>query len=181
MKTTLTFVLAVLCSTAAFAADVDLNATLCNNTTKPVEFHLFNHNDLAQGLAALATKAVAPCSCVAMRTHTDFWHNMPIARINQLVFRDVESVSGGSIKVCVDANGEFEGYIDAKVQTCAEAKKETKYLPAPELTHAQGDLPVLQSHLYADSSECKNSDSAGACSRYEAAYNYTDGAACWGN
>lgn len=163
------------------AADVTVNATLCNQTQKPVEFHLFNHNDLANGLAALSTKMVQPCACVGAQTHTDLWHNMPIARINQLVFRDVGRVSGTSIKVCVDAKGKFEGYVEAGVKTCVEARQETSFLPAPELTRAQGDLMILQSHLYASSTDCVATDWTGGCTKYTATFNYTDGAACFGN
>lgn len=183
LRSTLAFaVLAVvLLAGPAAVADVPVHATACNTTTKPVEFHFFNRNDLAQGLAALSTKIVRECSCVKLETHTDLWHNFPVARINQLVYRDVSSVSAANIKVCVDAKGKFEGYIDGKVSTCAEARKETNYLPAPELTRAQGDLVVLQSHLYADSSECQHKDWTGGCASYEAKYEYTDGAACYGH
>lgn len=172
---------ALLTAAPAAAADVTVDATLCNQTQKPVEFHLFNHNDLANGLAPLSTKMVQPCACVAMQTHTDFWHNMPIVRINQLVYRDVGKVSGTSIKVCVDAKGKFEGYVEAGVKTCVEARQETSFLPAPELTRAQGDLVVLQSHLFASSSDCVATDWIGACTQYTATYTYTDGASCFGN
>lgn len=177
----LTALALALVAAPAAVADVQVKATACNKTTKPVEFHFFNRNDLAQGLAALSTKIVRECSCVALETHTDLWHNFPVARINQLVYREVESVSSVNIKVCVDAKGKFEGYIDGKVSTCAEARRETTYLPAPELTRAQGDLVILQSHLYADSSECENKDWTGGCASYKLVYNYTDGAACYGN
>jgi len=176
----LALLLAILCAPAAFA-DVPIRATLCNHSTGPVEFHLFNHNDMLSGAAALSIKTVRACACVSVRTTTDLWHNAPVARINQLVYRDVQSVSGSSIKVCVDVKGEFEGYVDASVKTCAEARKDTKYLPAPELTHAQGDLPILQSHLYVDSLECKDWDWTGGCSQYDAEYDYADGAPCYGN
>jgi hypothetical protein len=185
MKLRSTLALAALALTLLAAppavADVPVKATACNKTTKPVEFHFFNRNDLTQGLAALSIKTVRECSCVPLETHTDLWHNFPVARINQLVYRDVSSVTSASIKVCVDAKGKFEGYIDGKVSTCAEARKETSYLPAPELTRAQGDLVVLQSHLYADSSECEDKDWTGGCVRYRVTYEYTDGAACYGN
>lgn len=182
MKTKIAFVLVLVtfCGSAAFA-DVPIQATLCNHSTRPVEFHLFNHNDIASGLAALSVKSVRACACVSVRTHTDLWHNAPVARVNQLVYRDVQSVSGSSIKACVDVDGKFEGYIDASVKTCVEARKETKYLPAPELTHAQGDLPILQSHLYVQSFDCKDWDWTGGCSLYDAEYDYTDGAPCHGN
>ncbi|MCX7544182.1 hypothetical protein [Marinicella gelatinilytica] len=162
-------------------ADVNINAQLCNQSKKPVEFHFFNHNDIASGGIALATKSVQACSCVNITTHTDLWHNMPIARINQLVYRDVGSVSGTSIEVCLDAKGKFEGYIEGGVKTCAKAKKETSYLPAPELTRAQGDLKILESHLYAESTDCQSKDWTGGCVKYDANYNFTDGAACHGN
>lgn len=185
MKLRSTLVLAALVLALAAApaavADVPVKATACNKTTKPVEFHFFNRNDLAQGLVALSTKIVRECSCVDLETHTDLWHNFPVARINQLVHRDVSSVSGANIKVCVDATGKFEGYIDGKVSTCVEARRETKYLPAPELTRAQGDLVILQSHLYADSTSCEHRDWTGGCARYKVRYEYTDGAGCYGN
>jgi|GEM_PF-3197291 len=165
---------------AAFA-DVDITATLCNNTERPVEFWLFNHNDIAQGLAALSTKAVRACSCVDIKSHTDLWHNFPIARINQLVYRDVASVSGSNIKVCVDVKGSFEGYVDVENSNCIEARRETKYLPAPELTRAQGDLRILDSSLHADNSECKRKDWTGGCVYYDVDYYYTDGQPCHGN
>jgi hypothetical protein len=97
------------------------------------------------------------------------------------VYRDIQSVSGTSIKVCLDVKGEFEGYIDAGVNTCVEAKKNTTYLPAPELTRAQGDLVILQSHLHAESTECEQIDWTGGCVEYEADYSYSDGAPCHGN
>ncbi len=185
MKKTLWILVLVVCGSAVLGpaafADVPVNATLCNETAKPVEFWLFNHNDLTSGAIPLTTKAVRACSCVGLRTHTDLWHNFPIARINQLVYRDVESVSGSSIKVCLSVEGEFEGYINAKTTTCAEAKKETKYLPAPELTRAQGDLRTLQSHLHADTSECEHRDWTGGCAEYDVDYHYTDGKSCFGN
>ena len=162
-------------------ADVSVNAHICNQSKKPVEFHFFNHNDITSGAAALSTKAIQACSCADVSTHTDLWHNMPIVRVNQLVYRDVGSVSGTSIKVCLDAKGKFEGYVEAGVNTCAEAKKETTFLPAPELTRAQGDLKILQTHLYPDSTDCKSKDWTGGCVKYHADYVYTDGAACFGN
>ena len=180
MKTIWVLALTVLWSSVAFA-DVPVKATLCNNVEQPVEFWLFNHNDIAQGLAALSTKAVRACSCVDVQTHTDLWHNFPIARVNQLVYRDVKSVSGTSIKVCVDVTGKFEGYIDAETNTCVEARKDTTYLPAPELTRAQGDLVILQSHLHPDSTECERTDWTGGCVEYDVDYTYTDGAPCHGN
>lgn len=180
MKVSVTLVLTVLCSTVAFA-DATVDASLCNKATKPVEFHLFNHNDITAGAVALTTKVVRPCACVDLQTHTDLWHNFPVARINQLVFRDVKSVSGTNIEVCVSATGKFEGYIDATAKTCVDASKTTTYLPAPELTRAQGDLVILQSRLYPDSTSCKQKDWTGGCVRYEANYSYTDGAPCYGN
>lgn len=185
LTTSCLLLLSLLCSsvlgTSAAFADVPVTATLCNQSERPVEFWLFNHNDLSQGLAALSTKAVRACSCVDIQTHTDLWHNFPIARINQLVYRDVSSVSGSSIKVCVDVKGSFEGYIDAKNSTCVEARKETNYLPAPELTRAQGDLVILDSSLHADNSECRNRDWTGGCTHYDVDFHYTDGQPCHGN
>jgi hypothetical protein len=182
-KTSLLLALALLCTLCggpAFA-DVAVKGTLCNTSTKPVEFHFFHHNDIFSGAAPFFTKAVRACSCVPIDTHTDLWHNMPIARINQLIYRDVDSVSGASIKVCVSAKGSFEGYIDAKVSTCAEARKETHYLAAPELTRAQGDLPILETALKAGSSSCTSKDWAGGCTKYSASWSFTDGAPCSGN
>jgi hypothetical protein len=178
MKTLLAVALMLIFVCPPALADVTVKATLCNRSQKPVEFHLFNRNDLFSGAAALSTKMVHPCACVPQQTHTDLWHNFPVVRINQLVYRDVASTSGTSIKVCVDATGKAEGYIDATVKTCAEAKRETKYLPAPELTRAQGDLVILQSHLYADSTDCEHKDWTGGCAEYKATYNYVDGAEC---
>lgn len=167
----------LLAAAPAAAVDAIVYATLCNQTQKPVEFHLFNHNDMASGALALSTKMVQPCACVAMQTHTDFWHNMPIIRINQVVYRDVGKVSGSSIKVCVDAKGKFEGYVEAGVKTCVEAREETSFLPAPELTRAQGDLAILQSHLFASSADCVDN----GCTEYTATYTYSDGISCFGN
>ncbi len=180
MKATGMFLVLVVFGCAVAIADVTVKATLCNKTDKPVEFHLFNHNDILSGAAALSTKVVRPCACVAEQTHTDLWHNFPIARINQLVYRDVGSTTGSTIKVCLDATGKFDGYIDGKVNTCATAKKETTYLPAPELTRAQGDLVILQSHLHAESTKCDHNDWTGGCTEYQVDYTYRDGAECRG-
>ncbi len=162
-------------------ADVKVIANLCNESKKPVEFHLFNHNDITSGVAALSTKALQACSCQTVTTHTDLWHNKPIARINQLVYRDVGKVSGTSIKVCLDAKGKFKGYVEGGVKTCVEAQQETSFLPAPELTRAQGDLKILQTHLHPDSTACKSKDWTGGCVKYTADYNFSDGASCFGN
>jgi len=178
---TLLALAAALFSAVPASADVEVDATLCNQTHKPVEFHLFNHNDILSGAAALQTKAVRACSCVSQQTNTDLWHNFPVVRINQLVYRDVSSVSGSKISVCVDAKGKFEGYADLSTKTCAEVRKETSFLPAPELTRAQGDLVILQSHLYASTTDCVSTDWTGGCSEYTATYTYTDGASCYGN
>lgn len=181
MKIKLILGLALVTPFGSSFADVPVKAHLCNQSLKPVEFHLFNHNDITSGAGALTTKALQACSCAYITTNTDLWHNMPIARINQLVYRDVGSVSGTSIKVCVDAKGKFEGYVEGGVKTCVEAKKETSFLPAPELTRAQGDLKILQSHLHANSTDCTSKDWTNGCSYYSADYTFSDGVNCFGN
>ncbi len=164
---------------AVAVADVKVKAALCNKAPKPVEFHFFNHNDILGGVVAHTTKVVHPCACVTQDTHTDLWQNFPIARINQLVYRDVGSVSGANIKLCVDVgSGKAEGYIDAKANTCAEAKIKKTYSPVPELTRAQGDLVVLQNRLFPDSTKCERKDRVGNCIEYKAEYTYKDGAEC---
>jgi hypothetical protein len=162
------------------SADVTVNATLCNKTPKPVEFRLYNHNDMAAGVVPLVTKSVQACACVQKETHTDLWHNFPPANIRQLVFRDVGATKGTDIKACVDVEGKFKGYIDAKVNTCAQITSETQFLPAPELTGAQGDLPMLESRLLGTQTDCTK-NSAGACTSYKVKYEYIDGSQCHGN
>lgn len=170
-----------LVAAAPATADVGVHASLCNRTQKPVEFHLFNHNDAFAGAAAFQTKAVNPCSCVNQETHTDLWHNFPIIRINQLVFRDVVGVSGSKIGVCVDAKGNFEGYVDLGAMTCDEARKRKDFLPAPKVTRPQGDAVILEKHLDPTSTGCISRDWTGGCTQYNAIYIYSDGNDCFGN
>lgn len=182
MKTprVLIFSAAVLLSSTALA-DVPVHATLCNYTSTPVEFQLYNFNDMFAGAAPLVTKAVRPCACVEKETHTDLWHNFPPANVIQLVYRDVGSVKGASIKACVDAKGKFKGYVDAtaKANVCATLDSKTTFLPAPELTRAQGDLKVLESRLLGEQKDCKKSGNA--CTEYSVKYDFIDGAKCSGN
>lgn len=161
-------------------ADVPVEATLCNHTEKPVEFRLYNNNDIAAGALPLVTKAVQPCSCVKKQTHTDMWHNFPPANIRQLVYRDVGATKGTDVKVCVDAKGKFKGYIDGKVSSCVEASNEVKYLPAPELTGAQGDLEMLETRLMGEKTGCSEDWTKG-CKDYQVRYEFIDGSQCHGN
>ncbi len=163
-------------------ADIGVNATLCNHSEKPVNFELYNHNDMAAGAVPLVKKAVRACACVEKQTHTDLWGNFPPANIIQLVYRDVGSVKGTEIKVCVDAKGKFKGYVEAGVNACVAASSEVKFLPAPELTRAQGDLKVLETRMMPATTECiENNGAFGACSKYSANYSYVDGSKCFGN
>ncbi|WP_395375165.1 hypothetical protein [Marinicella sp. W31] len=163
------------------SADIPVKATLCNHSTKPVNFELFNHNDAIAGAVPLVKKAVRACSCVSKQTHTDLWGNQPPANIIQLVFRDVGSVKGASIKVCVDGKGKFKGYVEAGVKSCFKASEEINFLPAPELTRAQGDLKVLETRMMPDTKCSENKGLGGACSKYSSTYNYIDGSKCSGN
>ena len=166
---------------AAVSADIPVKATLCNHSTKPVNFELYNHNDVVAGAVALVSKAVRACSCVSKQTHTDLWGNQPPANIIQLVYRDVGSVKGASIKVCVDAKGKFKGYVEAGVKSCFNASEEINFLPAPELTRAQGDLKLLESRMMPDTECSENNGLGGACSKYTSTYNFVDGSKCSGN
>lgn len=164
------------------SADIKVDATLCNYSTRPVNFELYNHNDLTGGAIPLVQKAVRACACVKKETHTDLWNNFPPANIIQLVYRDVGSVKGAEIKVCVDAKGKFKGYVEANVKSCYKSTSEVNFLPAPELTRAQGDLKKLETRMMpADTSCTENKAAFGACSRHAATYNYVDGSKCSGN
>jgi len=175
-------ILSVSLLTSNAMADTKVNATLCNHSEKPVNFELYNHNDMAAGAVPLVKKAVRACACVKKQTHTDLWGNFPPTNIIQLVYRDVGSVKGTEIKVCVDAKGKFKGYVEAGANSCVEASSEVKFLPAPELTKAQGDLKVLETRMMPVSTECiENKGVLGACSKYSAQYNYIDGSKCFGN
>lgn len=174
--------LVILILSTSVNADIKVDATLCNYSEKPVNFELYNHNDMAAGAVPLVKKAVRACACVKKETHTDLWGNFPPANIIQLVYRDVGSVKGEQIKVCVDAKGKFKGYVEAGANACYEASSEVTFLPAPELTRAQGDLKVLETRMMPESTSCsENKGAFGACSRYAATYNYVDGSKCSGN
>ncbi len=114
-------------------------------------------------------------------THTDLWHNQPPANILQLVYRDVGAVKGTEIKVCVDAKGKFKGYVEAGANACAKATSEVNFLPAPELTYAQGDLKVLESRMLPNEVECNSKDLLNNCTKFTTTYSYTDGKQCSGN
>ncbi len=45
-------------------ADVKVYTTLCNTSQNPVEFSLYNHNDIFAGAVPLVKKAVRACSSV---------------------------------------------------------------------------------------------------------------------
>jgi hypothetical protein len=166
---------------AAARADVAVDAELCNRSLGPVEFRLYNHNDLFAGAVPLVTKSVRACTCVDKQTHTDLWHNPPPANIEQLAYRDVGAIKGSNISVCVSADGRFRGYVDTTVGACASQTTEVTFLPAPELTRAQGDVKVLETGLLPASTSCKSKDWTGGCNRYEMKYSYDDGSACTGN
>lgn len=176
-------VLVLVISSTPALADKPLNKTLCNHTAKPVLFEFYNHNDIAEqsGIAHIPfmKKMIRDCSCVEKKgSHTDLWNNLPVAEIKQVIYRDVGSVKGTSIKACVSASGKFKGYIDVNTTTCAEADKKVNYLPAPELTLAQGDLPVLDSRLTGVRTRCIRGKNK-KCKIIRAKYDYEDGHVCY--
>lgn len=157
-----------------------VEATLCNTSTKPVEFRFYNHGDDIKA-KFLFKRSVRACSCVEQETKTNSRRLLPKTDILQQVYRDVQSTSGESIKVCVSAKGTFEGYIDAKATTCVEAKKTRNYLPAPELTYAQGDVKKIATDMHPDAYHCVKNKPNGKCADFAASYTYTDGVVCRGN
>ena len=126
-------------------------------------------------------KSVRACSCVKKQTHTDLWHNQPPANILQLVYRDVGSVKGASIKVCIGAKGKFKGYVNVDVNACAESSTEVTFLPAPELTYSQGDLKKLETRMHPSSIKCNSKDFLKNCTKFTTRYEYIDGVKCTGN
>lgn len=174
----------VFVSTSVYA-DKPLNVTLCNKTDKPILFAFYNHNDFVKDIGIkvpFSKKLIRDCSCVESKgSHTDLWNNLPIAEIKQVIYRDVGKVSGTSIKACISATGKFKGYIDVSTSTCAEAQSKTSYLPAPELTLAQGDLPVLDSRLTGVRTRCIRNKKTNKCEIIRAKYDYEDGHVCFGN
>lgn len=172
-------------------ADVPLEARICNLTQQPVLFEFFHHND-AVTAAPFMEAEVHPCGCKNKRLNTDLWRNFPRATIRQLTFREVSSENGYRVAACVKRSGEFSGYIKmvkasvkSEDQVCAEAARSEFFQSAPEITRAQGDLPILETRMDYSDWSCLESkkDLFGnsTCIKYSGTYNYDNGTGCFGN
>lgn len=176
----LTLALGLCWGTGAARADVNVDATLCNDSRYPVEFVLYNAGDALKGALPLDTKIVSPCSCVSSRTHTDLWHRLPLARIDQLTLRSTTSTSTTEVSACLEADGEFEGYVEGGLEACAKGGTAVSFLDAVEITRPVGGIRTLDTKLEGTKA-CDEKDWLGGCIRFAAHYNYDDGNRCYGN
>ena len=172
-------------SAPTLLADEPVAGTFCNNSHGPVQFNFFEHGQNANKRfvegkrTGFNTLAVRACMCVTQQTHTNGWNNMPIMQVKQLVYRDVGATKSRSISVCANiSTGEFEGYVDAGVTTCAEASRTTNYMPAPELDTAKGDLKVLAASIPDETHSCVTKNKLGHCKSWSARWSYSDRTDC---
>jgi hypothetical protein len=172
-------------------ADVPLEATICNKTQQPVLFEFFHHND-AFTAVPFATAEVHPCACKNKRMNTDMWKNFPRATVRQLAFREVSAENNYRVAACIKRSGEFSGYIKmvkgtakSEDEVCAEAERSEYFHSAPEITRAQGDLPILETRMDYAGWSCLSStkDLFGntTCTKYSGTYDYDNGTHCYGN
>ena len=179
-------------SPGAILADVWINGTICNSTTEPVLIEFFNHNDILNSTPFTETE-VHPCSCKPKRLRTDLSNNMPLAKVHQLTFREVSGEGGYRFVTCVNHKGELSGYYKllkgsgkTEREACLELEGSTSYHSAPEITHAQGDLKILETRMAPTADKCAlhkkdifgNRSSSNGCERFTATYDYDNGTNC---